>query len=839
MNTDNRELIVRKNHALHNPDRGTLDILFVSLDNGKNIKLPDREFPTKGVFISKDFEHIDKQFKESELFCLQNWNESDDGYSPESHHSHWAFGTYAKALDPLAFIPIYKGKLPDISTGYTDIPNLPANKAFFIRDGSDIYGPFSANARLDNEGAKASPYPQPVLSIKQKYILKISYKILEENEIITPALDNTDLQYIVSLRKLPSIPEIDREEVDFISDEQLIAYFSKLKFGKKTILSKKEAEKLKIGVESSIKKRELKDDDKRVERLQDILDKYLNKSDIGDKIVDNYFNSKLGKDYLNVYIESKPDLATKASDDVKEGIEIQEEKLKKLQNEIQAQILAQRERVENEKIKASFEVEKAKKEADKEIEKIQQKSKEERKREEQEAIGTLKADIIDLENEKEKLRKNVDELYEEEKEIKNLKKVQRTANYLEVHVEKLKEAVKTQQTLLSNPNLGGKITEVKTVLDMLQGRSLDQKDEQYEFKLPKITETIPDQADQYIQTLVEYIEKDDYSITFEEVTNLLINIQQSFLTVLAGLPGSGKTSSVMRLAISQGLCSQSESNSDCFLNVPIARGWVSSRDFVGFNNSLKGVFQPAKTGVYQFLRQSEQVNSDEVLRMILLDEANLSPLEHYWSEFLAMCDKEGRNRPLDTGVQGKKRYLKVANNIRFIATINNDNTTEPLSPRLCDRVPIITMDAPHIESAKQRIASLSLDGAIPYECLDKWFGIPSDSDLTPDSLILECCELMKTKDSSLGAEIYISQRKINAMTAYCEVAKEYISHPVEIDFALSQHALPLINGHGKEFKKRLEKLEEWAKSNNLERTSALLQNILKAGETYIDSYSFF
>jgi len=841
MSNENRELIVRKNKELNNPDKGALDILFVSLDNGKDIELPSSsEFPTKGIFISKEFGHINNLFKDGELFCLQDWKESsNDSYAPESHHHHWAFGSSVKSIDPLAFIPIYNGKLPDIATGYIDILNLPVNKAFFIRDEMAVYGPFTANARLDNEATKASPYPQTILSIKQKGILKISNKVLEDNEIITPILRESELQYIVSLRALAAIQKDDMEEVDFTSDEQLISYFSKLKFGQKTILSKKEAEKLKNGVDDSIKKRELKEDDSRIVRLKKILDKYLNESDIGDELINSYLNSESGKAYLNRYIESKPSFAHKATDEVKEAIEVQEERLKQLQNDVQNQIRVQRERVESEKKKATLEVEKAKEEAEKEIEVIRQKSKEDLKKEEEEALGDLNREFIELERKKEEIKKILDKFYQEEQEIKNFKEVQKTTDYLTVHSEKLKKAVETQQNLLSNPDLGGKITEVKTVLDMLQGRSLDQRDEQYEFKSPKITETIPDQEKQYIQTLVEYFENDGHSISFEEITNLLVNIQQSFLTVLAGLPGSGKTSSVMRLGISQGLCSQSESNSDCFLNVPVARGWVSSRDFVGFNNSLKGVFQPAKTGIYQFLRQSEQPKADAVLRMILLDEANLSPIEHYWSEFLAMCDKEGRNRPLDTGVQGTKRYLKVANNIRFIATINNDNTTEPLSPRLCDRAPVITMDAPHIESAEQHIASLSLDGAIPYELLNEWFGIPADSDLTTPSLIDDFCEQMKSKSSELGAAIYISQRKLNAMTAYYETASRYITPIVAIDFALSQHALPLINGHGKEFRSRLETLELLAKNNNLERTLALLQNILKAGETYIDSYSFF
>lgn len=648
---------------------------------------------------------------------------------------------------------------------------------------------------------------------------------MKDEGIITPPINEDKLQYIVSLR---AIPAEAKDEVDFISDEQLIAYFAKLKFGKKTILSKKEAEKLKNSIAEYTKKGELKKEH-RVTRLKEILDKYL-EADSGGELVNDYLNSEKGIQFLDRYVESKPDILTKATGEIENAIKAQEDRLRQVQNDVQSQIRVQRERVDDEKIKAT-----------KSIEEIRKKSEEDLKREQQEALGDLKSNIIELELKKEQLNKAIEKFYTEQEDIKKFEDMRNKTNYLSQHQKELEKAVSGLKHFLSNPDLGVKITEVKTVIDMLQGRSLDQRDEKYEFEAPAITEIKPDHANQYIQTLVEFFENDGHSISFEEIANLLINIQQSFLTVLAGLPGSGKTSSITRLSIAQGLCPQEQSHSDCFLNVPVARGWVSSRDFVGFNNSLKGMFQPAKTGVYQFLRQSEQEQpeADHVLRMILLDEANLSPIEHYWSEFLAMCDKEGRHRPLDTGIQGDKRYLKVAENIRFIATINNDNTTEPLSPRLCDRVPVITMmNAPDIESV-EHVASLSLKGAIPYSLLDEWFGVTQDSNQEEPSLIREFCEKMSAINNDLGVEIHISQRKLNAMTAYYTIASKYISQFVAIDFALSQHVLPLISGHGKEFRTRLEDLEELAKNRNLKRTSALLRNMLKADQTYIDSYSFF
>ncbi len=257
--SNGRELIVRKERALSNPDLGIVNIVFVSSDSGKCVETPpEKEFPTKAVFISKGFDEVNKKFNQEELFRLLNWEKSEEDHSDfmSERHSHWAFGSSVKVIEPSAFIPIFNGSLPDVSTGNSDISDLPTNKAFFIRDKREIYGPFVAS-RLVDDDVKVSPSLQPILSISTHYILKLSEEVLKDEKVITPYLNENELQYIVSLRV---IPVEAKDEVDFISDEQLIAYFAKLKFGKRTILSKKEAEKLKNSIAEYTKKGELKKD---------------------------------------------------------------------------------------------------------------------------------------------------------------------------------------------------------------------------------------------------------------------------------------------------------------------------------------------------------------------------------------------------------------------------------------------------------------------------------------------------------------------------------------------------------------------------------------------------
>jgi hypothetical protein len=60
-----------------------------------------------------------------------------------------------------------------------------------------------------------------------------------------------------------------------------------------------------------------------------------------------------------------------------------------------------------------------------------------------------------------------------------------------------------------------------------------------------------------------------------------------------------------------------------------------------------------------------------------------------------------------------------------------------------------------------------------------------------------------------------------------------------IDFAVAQYILPLIEGYGTGFSKRLEKLQEITTNNSLYRSSKLLRRIIEAGKQTHNSFSFF
>ncbi|WP_448218388.1 hypothetical protein [Endozoicomonas sp. 2B-B] len=827
------ELLVVKDTALGSPDKGTVKIVFTRNRHDGVVSLPDlEEFPRRGVWISKGYENIEQKFKEGELFLLEGFSLLEDrsleGLS-HGHHSHWSTGREAKPLETNQMIPVINSSLPERSTGLWDYLGTPPQGAFFILSENNVYGPFTADV-VDDQ-VTVAPSSQVALKLHTHHIARINLDELINKGIFLKPGFSSDPQitagYLLSIKMLSQKLSESISQIDYITDTQLITFFSKNKFGKSSpSISRKAAETLKKTIAEVLRREKQAKNSERINRLKKLLDQYLGASEAGEEIVDNYLRGAEGKEFLTSYIKKNPSMANNYLPELsakKEALEMEIRDLssKKMKKEQEAELF----------------IAEAKQKAEEEIKRIKDKSDDDLKRERKKRMANLEKDIQDKHKKLEDLSAKHDKMLGDIDLLDKAHTLKDEVKFLTRRESELRDTVKAQEAKLKSPDLPKEMTEIKTILDLLQGHSYNRKNNKVNYLTVKMASEFPSEGGDLIQAFVEKFDERGREFSYEEMANIIITIQQSFLTVFKGLPGAGKTSTAIRLAKAHGLL-EIENDTSNFLNVPVGRGWVSGRDFIGFYNSLKGVYQPSKTGVYQFLQHSKEKGAQNSLRMILLDEANLSPIEHYWSDFLAMCDGEGRNRLIDTGMQGEDRYLTPGNNLRFVATINNDHTTETLSPRLCDRVPVISMDIPLLSSQTEG-NSFSLNGAVPFVQLETFFGVPNELLEDEPLMLTSFYDILEEKDKNFGNPITVSKRKRNAMFAYYEVACKYIDRKYAADFAISQHALPMINGYGKQFKDRLEKLRDHAAQNNLSRTSELLEGILIEGDDYVGSYNFF
>ncbi|HHD63671.1 MAG TPA: chromosome segregation ATPase-like protein, partial [Desulfobulbaceae bacterium] len=174
------------------------------------------------------------------------------------------------------------------------------------------------------------------------------------------------------------------------------------------------------------------------------------------------------------------------------------------------------------------------------------------------------------------------------------------------------------------------------------------------------------------------------------------------LVVLAGISGTGKSELPRRYAEGMGLH---------FVILPVQPRWDSPQDLFGFYNYLEGRYKATELAraMVQFERYNRELwplpedwNHDRSDRMllVLLDEMNLARVEYYFSEFLSRLetrrginqkDKKERAKAeiaLEMGSlrKGEKPIrLFPGQNILFVGTMNEDETTQALSDKVLDR----------------------------------------------------------------------------------------------------------------------------------------------------------
>lgn len=291
----------------------------------------------------------------------------------------------------------------------------------------------------------------------------------------------------------------------------------------------------------------------------------------------------------------------------------------------------------------------------------------------------------------------------------------------------------------------------------------------------------------------------------EQLINLVTTLAQNQFTICSGLPGTGKTSLIKRLGQAMNLGYRQHT-------ISVSRGWMSSNDILGYYNSLAGSYQPAATGLWELLLTMQDENPEEVTpSILLLDEMNLSSPEHYFSNFLDLADGESR-REIFTGYPEKERII-VPDYIRFVGTVNSDETVQPLSPRMLDRAAVIPFDDLISEMYLENTSSkkdITMEPVSAIDWLSLFEGKGTRLSGEAHSIMSEITSILEDDHEELGKRILISYRKRRLISNFVEVAGallvEYEGQITALDRAILQHVLPSLNGYGDSFAERLKRL---------------------------------
>ena len=207
----------------------------------------------------------------------------------------------------------------------------------------------------------------------------------------------------------------------------------------------------------------------------------------------------------------------------------------------------------------------------------------------------------------------------------------------------------------------------------------------------------------FFERFCRVVEDSGFTYRLLDLQRFHLSVKCGELTVLGGPSGTGK-SSLPSLYAQALLGEEADNGRTGCLMVNVNPSWMDIRDLLGHMNTLERRFYPAESGLFKHLvyAQEEYVARGTAAGLYLtcLDEMNLSQVEHYFSDFMMVLERRGADRTIQcfsAEVAGERcpfrkwSRISLPPSLRFVGTVNFDETTRLLSDRFLDRVDLIRL----------------------------------------------------------------------------------------------------------------------------------------------------
>ena len=169
---------------------------------------------------------------------------------------------------------------------------------------------------------------------------------------------------------------------------------------------------------------------------------------------------------------------------------------------------------------------------------------------------------------------------------------------------------------------------------------------------------------------------------------MIAGLASTKLIILQGISGTGKTS----LPYVMGKYFQNDATI-----ASVQPSWRDRNELFGYFNEFTKKFNETEV-----LRRIYESSYNDDINVIILDEMNIARVEYYFAEMLSVLEMpnpdewrielvpsawENDPKKLDQGA------LKIPQNVWYIGTINNDDSTFSVSDKVYDRAFVINLDS--------------------------------------------------------------------------------------------------------------------------------------------------
>ena len=172
------------------------------------------------------------------------------------------------------------------------------------------------------------------------------------------------------------------------------------------------------------------------------------------------------------------------------------------------------------------------------------------------------------------------------------------------------------------------------------------------------------------------------------IREFIAGMAVSHILILQGMSGTGKTS----LAYAFG-----EFIGNPSVIIPVQPMWKERTDLLGYYNEFTKKFNETL-----LLEKMYEANRSAEIYIAVLDELNIARVEYYFAEFLSLLEiPDAESRYLDVvpdvwanDPKGLRHgRIKLPENMWFIGTANNDDSTFAISDKVYDRAMVLDLNS--------------------------------------------------------------------------------------------------------------------------------------------------